>query len=99
MKALLRILFSVALAVLPLQAWAASGATTVSVFDSGGTARTVNVYSSTGAITGNLSWMNTICDWTTLTQCATVNSNNSMQIDANTSSDLHSDLTSPLPPQ
>lgn len=72
MKSLLRIALSAAIAFLPIQAWAASGATTVSVFDSGSTPRTVNVYSSTGVVTGSLSWMNVICDFTTLTQCAAV---------------------------
>jgi hypothetical protein len=97
MKTLLRIVLSVALALLPIEAWAASGATTVSVFDSGGTARTVNVYSSTGAITGNLSWMNTICDFTTLTQCATVDSSNNLHIDAPSGSALLNAITQPVP--
>lgn len=97
MKSLLRILLSVALAVLPLQAWAASGATTVNVFDSGGTARTVNVYSTTGAVTGNLSWMNTICDFTTLTQCATVDSNNNLHVDAPSGSALINAITAAVP--
>lgn len=94
MKSLLRILLSVALVLMPLQAWAASGPTTVNVFDSGGTARTVNVYSSTGAVTGNLSWMNTICDYTTLTTCAAVTTYG-LNVDENSGSQFHTDLSAP----
>ena len=97
MKALLRIILSAALALLPLQAWAASGATTVGVLDGGGTSRTVNVYSSTGAVTGNLSWMNTICDFTTLTQCTTVDSSNNLHVDAPSGSALLSALQAAVP--
>jgi len=73
MKAFLRSLLATAFAIASItQVWAASGATSVSVLDSGSTARTVNVYSSTGAVTGLLSWMNVICDYVTLTTCANV---------------------------
>lgn len=80
MKYLLRILLSAALALAPIQAWAASGATTVPALDSNSTARNFNVYSSTGAITGNLSWMNAICDFTTVTQCAHVDSSGGLSV-------------------
>ena len=52
---------------------AASGITQITVLDSGGTSRTINVYSNTGAVTGQLMWNNVLCDPTTFTQCQTVN--------------------------
>jgi hypothetical protein len=77
---MIRILLALVIALAPLQAWAASGATTVQANDAGAVARTFNVFSSTGAVTGNLSWMNTVCDFTTVTTCATVDSGHGLTI-------------------
>ena len=69
------------LCLCPAVAFAASGFTTVTIQDGGGASRAVNVNSSTGAVTGNLSWLNTICDFTIITQCASVTAGNALKVD------------------
>lgn len=67
----LRYLLAVALVLLPF-AEASATTTQIQVKDSGGTARNINVTSSDGTLSGNLSWNNVICDQSAGATCASV---------------------------
>lgn len=85
MTTMFRYLLALALTLLPWgDAFAASGIVQITAKDAAGTTRNINVTSDSGAITGNLMWNNVICDPTTTTQCAAVDSSGILSVKSTT---------------